>query len=142
MERGGTTAERKVMVVVDPTRESAAALQYALAHAVVENDTLILLHVVNANFWRNTISFLATLKEGGGGAGAGAGAGAGTGDVEFLAAMKYACQIAQPKVRVHVEKVEMDGKDKATVILSQSTERGVDLLVVGKRQSISNAILG
>ncbi|KAJ8547167.1 hypothetical protein K7X08_010753 [Anisodus acutangulus] len=46
------------MVVADPTRESTAALQYALSHAVAENDTLILLHVGNPNAWRNLLGTL------------------------------------------------------------------------------------
>ncbi|PHT27854.1 hypothetical protein CQW23_32529 [Capsicum baccatum] len=49
---------RKIMVVADPTRESASALQYALSHAVAENDTLILLHVGNPNAWRNRLGAL------------------------------------------------------------------------------------
>ncbi|OIS98921.1 PREDICTED: uncharacterized protein LOC109232400 [Nicotiana attenuata] len=51
----GKNSTRKVMVVADPTRESAAALQYALSHAVAEKDTLILLHVGNPNAWRNLL---------------------------------------------------------------------------------------
>jgi len=38
---------RRVMVVADPTRESAAALQYALGHAIIEKDELILIHVTS-----------------------------------------------------------------------------------------------
>ncbi|XP_021723928.1 uncharacterized protein LOC110691314 [Chenopodium quinoa] len=38
---------RRVMVVADPTRESTAALQYALGHAIIEKDELILIHVTS-----------------------------------------------------------------------------------------------
>ncbi|KAK2967933.1 hypothetical protein RJ640_010543 [Escallonia rubra] len=137
---GGTAPSRKVMVVADPTRESAAALQYALSHAVLENDSLILLHVENPDSWRHKFSFFkrpsqatsstAFSAEGGGG------------ELDFLEAMKQACEIAQPKIPVQAEKVDIDGKEKAAVILSQSLAHGVDILVVGQRQSLSNAILG
>ncbi|XP_049386985.1 uncharacterized protein LOC125851248 [Solanum stenotomum] len=54
----GKNSTKKIMVVADPTRESASALQYALSHAVAENDTLILLHVGNPNAWRNLLGAL------------------------------------------------------------------------------------
>ncbi|KNA08860.1 hypothetical protein SOVF_158890 [Spinacia oleracea] len=38
---------RRVMVVADPTRESAAALQYALGHVILDKDELILIHVIS-----------------------------------------------------------------------------------------------
>ncbi|KAK3019086.1 hypothetical protein RJ639_004955 [Escallonia herrerae] len=137
---GGTAPSRKVMVAADPTRESATALQYALSHAVLENDSLILLHVENPDSWRHKFSFFkrpsqaasstAFSAEGSGG------------ELDFLEAMKQACEIAQPKIRVQAEKVDIDGKEKAAVILSQSLAHGVDILVIGQRQSLSNAILG
>lgn len=141
-----TTQSRKVMVVADPTRESAGALQYALSHAVIEQDELILLHVENPGSWRNTIStFLkmpslggtttASLDLGGGGAAAD-----GEG-VDFLEEMKHACRVSQPKVRVRVLRVEMD-KDRANTILSQSQIQGVDVIVIGQKRSISSALLG
>uniref|UniRef100_A0A5B6ZEV4 UspA domain-containing protein n=1 Tax=Davidia involucrata TaxID=16924 RepID=A0A5B6ZEV4_DAVIN len=141
---GGTAPARKVMVVADPTRESATALEYALSHAVLEHDTLILLHVENPNTWRNAFSFFkrpspaatsspcsSSATDGGGGGG-----------LDFLEAMMEACETAHPKQRVHVERVEMDGKDKAAAILHHSTVHAVDILVIGQRKSLSNAILG
>ncbi|KAL7105625.1 hypothetical protein ACP275_07G055700 [Erythranthe tilingii] len=148
---------RKVMVVADPTRESAGALQYALSHAIVDNDTLVLLHVENPNAWRNPFGALFRKQPStGGGAGAGGAAsnslppasaegGGGGGEVDFLDAMKQACGAAQPKLKVTVVVVraEMaDGKDKASVILGQSAELKIDLLIVGHKRSLSNAILG
>lgn len=44
-----TPAARKVMVIVDTNRDSAAALQYALSHAILDNDRLILLFIDNHN---------------------------------------------------------------------------------------------
>ncbi|XLR06041.1 hypothetical protein S83_072239 [Arachis hypogaea] len=139
---------RKVMVVADPTRESAAALQYALSHAVVDHDELILLHVENPNSWRNTLSTIlkmpslgstttASLDVGGGGAAAEGEGGA----VDFLEEMKHACKAAQPKVNVRVMKVEMD-KDRGTTILSQSKTQKVDVIVIGQKRNITSALLG
>ncbi|EXC27688.1 hypothetical protein L484_009712 [Morus notabilis] len=144
MEVGGHALSRRVMVVADPTRESAGALQYALSHAVVEQDELILLHVENPSSWRNTFStFLrrpshsatstaaATFLEGGAGD-----------HVDFLEEMRWACKLAQPRVRVRVERVAMEGKEKATTILFQSMAFGVDVLVIGQRRSLSSSLLG
>uniref|UniRef100_A0A5B6ZGV3 UspA domain-containing protein n=1 Tax=Davidia involucrata TaxID=16924 RepID=A0A5B6ZGV3_DAVIN len=148
---GGGTAPnmegaRKVMVIADPTHESETALQYALSHAVLEHDKLILLHVENPNSWRNTFSFFSrrppspatsptsssTTTEGG----------RGGGGLDFLEAMRHSSETAHPKLHVHVERVEMDGKDKGAVILHHSTVHAVDILVIGQRKSLSNAILG
>lgn len=139
------------MVVADPNRESEAALQYALSHAILENDTLILLYVENPNSWKNPFGAIfkkssptasspsissssnpsAFSSEGGGG-----------GD-EFLEALKLACMKAQPKLKVVVQKVEInDSKEKGSVILTQCSNHGVDLLVIGQRRSLSNALLG
>ncbi|KAL6532461.1 hypothetical protein OROGR_014431 [Orobanche gracilis] len=150
MEGGGTAAARKVMVVADPTRESTGALQYALSHAVVENDTLILFHVGNPNIWRNPFGVLFKKSNGGGGGGgaastlAAAGAeGCGGGEVDFLDAMKQTCMAAQPKVKVVAVRAEMtEGKDKAAVVLAHGAAHKVDLLIVGHKRSLSNAILG
>ncbi|KAI8568511.1 hypothetical protein RHMOL_Rhmol02G0206100 [Rhododendron molle] len=154
MEGGATpTPPRKVMVVADPTRESAAALQYALSHGVVEHDTLILLHVENPNAWKNPFSFFkwptpststtasafslsSSFTEGG------SSSGSCGGDKDFLEAMKHASEISQPKVHVLVEKVEMEGKEKAAVILHYSTLHSVDIIVIGQKRTLSNAILG
>lgn len=145
MEGGGNALPRRVMVVADPTRESAGALQYSLSHAVLEQDELILLHVENPCSWRSTLStFLiwpsqsassttvATFLEGG------------TADhVDFLEEMICACNVSQPKVRVRVEKVPMlPGREKAATILFQSMALGVDVLVIGQRRSLSSSILG
>ncbi|KAM1115422.1 hypothetical protein TB2_038491 [Malus domestica] len=144
MERKATAPPRRVMVVADPTRESAGALQYALSHAVLEHDELILFFVENQNTWRNTfttllkipsiasaaiatMSFEGTLEE----------------DVDFLEEMKNVCERVQPKLRVRVERVAMEeGRDKANTILHQSDVLGVDIIVIGQRRKISMDILG
>ncbi|GFP83434.1 hypothetical protein PHJA_000486800 [Phtheirospermum japonicum] len=141
------------MVVADPTRESASALQYALSHAVVESDSLILFHVENPNVWRNPFGAFFRRPNGAPGGGAATASGSSAsgvfvescvgGEVDFLDAMKQACMTTQPKVKVAVVKAEMaDGKDKAAVILAHCAAHKVDLLIVGHRRSLSNAILG
>ncbi|CAN6551914.1 hypothetical protein ACFX13_013062 [Malus domestica] len=129
---------RRIMVVADPTQESAGALQYALSKTVSENDELILFHVENPNSWRYTITMFLKRPRGGSATVEG-----GLGNTEFLEEMKNACKHAKPKVRVRVEKVAlMEGKDKASIILDQSKVLGVDVLVIGQRRSLSTVILG
>ncbi|KAJ6890357.1 hypothetical protein NC652_025100 [Populus alba x Populus x berolinensis] len=111
-----TARSRKVMVVADPSRESAGALQYALSHVVVENDELILLHVESG----------------------------GVGEGDFLEAMRQVCRIAQPKIPVRLERTQLmeETKDKANTILNKSNLLRVDLLIIGQRRGFSTAILG
>ncbi|TKY60112.1 hypothetical protein E2542_SST17207 [Spatholobus suberectus] len=146
--RNASAQARKVLVVADPTRESAEALQYVLSHAVLEQDELILLHVENPSSWRNTIStFLkmpslgssttASIELGGGGGAVADGEG-----FDFLEEMKHACRVSQPKMRVRAMRVEMDGRDRASIILSHSKTYGVDVIVIGQKRSISSALLG
>lgn len=177
----GNNSPKKIMVVADPTRESASALQYALSHAVAENDTLILLHVGNPNAWRNLLGALikkplpnSSTSDGGGvnsspfgtffkkslptitspqptsaasheavEDGGGVKGWNGKGYMDFLGTMKHACEVAQPKIKVCTETVEMDGnaKEKASVILAKSASFGIDILVIGQRRSLSNVIL-
>lgn len=129
---GEATPTRKVMVVADPTPKSAAALQYALSHGLVEHDTLILLHVENPNAWKNPLLFFkwpapststtASAFSSSSSFTEGSSSSCG-GDMDFLKAMKRASEISQPKVRVQVDKVkvEVEGKEKAAVILHYST---------------------
>ncbi|KAL1536168.1 hypothetical protein AAHA92_28859 [Salvia divinorum] len=148
---------RRVMVVADGSREAAGALQYALSHAVVDNDTLILLHVEHAappknafgGFFKNPISPAAALLGGPGPTSSGEGSvgrsgGGGGGEVDFLDGMKQACAAAKPMVKVAVEKAEVaEGKDKAAVIVAHSAASNVELLIIGqKRNVLSKSILG
>ncbi|CAN4091031.1 unnamed protein product [Withania somnifera] len=169
----GKNSTRKIMVVAEPTRESAAALlQYTLSHAVAENDTLILLQVGNPNAWRNILGALikkplpngyilvhlpiwwrkliASLSppssaasntaaaEGGSVKG-----NAGKRNMDFLETMKHACEVAQPKIKVCTETVDMDGnaKEKASIFLAKSASLDIDILVISQRKSLSNVIL-
>lgn len=139
---GGNAPPRRVMVVADPTRESAGALQYALSHAVLEEDELILLHVENPGSWRNTFSTLLRRPNLPAISTSSTGLEGSSGEVDFLEEMRYACKLAQPKVFVRLERIPMEGKEKAATILSQSKALGVDILVIGQRRSLSSAILG
>ncbi|RVW34965.1 hypothetical protein CK203_092551 [Vitis vinifera] len=126
-----------------PNRESAAALQYAISHAMMEKDELILIQVGNPNSWRSTFSTFLKRPTPPAGLQPLPLNAAGGGDWDHLEAMKHACAFALPKVRVHIERVAMEGKgDKATTILHYCKLFSVDLLIVGQRRSLSTTILG
>ncbi|KAJ8753804.1 hypothetical protein K2173_000058 [Erythroxylum novogranatense] len=158
MGTGSPPPARKVMVVADPSRESAGAFQYALSNVVLENDELILFHAANPNSWRNTFSFLkrpsvysygymmsntatanssAIVFDGVGCVGI-----VGGGEVDFLEVMKQVCEIVHPELHVRVERTHLEAKDKAKAILDKTKSIGVDLLIVGQRRSLSNVLLG
>lgn len=134
MENQGAGGKRLVVVVADPGRESAGALQWALSHAVLEQDDIILLHVEPMNARKTTtLSFLrrqaagSPMESGGGGSG---------GEYyEFLYSMKAECKRKQPKVKVQIERVEMEDKDKAITILTHADVLGAGLLVIGQRRN-------
>ncbi|CAN8232323.1 unnamed protein product [Cochlearia groenlandica] len=157
---------RKIMVIADPTRESAAALQYTLSHAVLEQDEIILVHVENSSggTWKNAFSSFLRLpssmsssSNSGSSPSSNASANAasaaaanatsslaseiGQGEGNFLEQMKRICEIAQPKVRVHTECISMDGV-KATTIILHGDKIGVDVIVIGQRRTISSSLLG
>ncbi|CAB4292465.1 unnamed protein product [Prunus armeniaca] len=133
---------RRVMVVADPTQESAGALQYALSKAILENDELILFNVENPNSWRNTLTTFLRRPSRSSGSAAASIEGS-LGHADFLEEMKNACKLAKPKVRVRVEKVALiEGKEKASIILDHSKALAVDVLIIGQRRSLSTIILG
>ncbi|CAH2079210.1 unnamed protein product [Thlaspi arvense] len=158
-----TPQSRKIMVIADPTRESAAALQYTLSHAVLEQDELILVHVENnCGSWKNAFSSFLRLpssissssSSSGSSPAAAANANAnaanvasslaseiGQGEGNFLEQMKRICEIAQPKVRVHTECITMEGV-KACTILLHGDKLGVDVIIIGQRRTISSSLLG
>lgn len=139
------------MIIADPTPHSASALQYALSHAVVDHDKVILVHVVNSlAAWKNP--FVGLLRK------SNLSVPANTpsyinpndwlaginffGDEDFLEQMRRACEIAKPKIKVRTERIEMGNKDKANTILHKSTCLGADVIIIGQKRSISSAILG
>ncbi|KAG1354804.1 putative protein fantom [Cocos nucifera] len=128
------------MVIADPGRESAGALEWALYHAVLEHDEIILLHAEPPNARRGALStFLRRPSSVAPSSPAGSAAGSAEcgGDYEFLDAMRAACKAAQPKVKVQIERVETEAKDKTTTILMQANLLRVDLLVIGQRRTQS-----
>ncbi|CAG7906069.1 hypothetical protein BRARA_D00717 [Brassica rapa] len=154
-----TPQSRKIMVIADPTRESAAALQYALSHAVLEQDELILVHVENnGGSWKNAFSSFLRLPSSSSSSTSGSSPGAnvnaniantvsslaseiGQGEGNFLEQMKRICEIAQPKVRVQTECITMDGI-KAAAILLHGDKLGVEVIIIGQRRTISSSLLG
>ncbi|CAF2269771.1 hypothetical protein HID58_014638 [Brassica napus] len=154
-----TPQSRKIMVIADPTRESAAALQYALSHAVLEQDELILVHVENNGAsWKNAFSSFLRLPSSSSSSTSGSSPGAnananiantvsslaseiGQGEGNFLEQMKRICEIAQPKVRVQTECITMDGI-KAAAILLHGDKLGVEVIIIGQRRTISSSLLG
>ncbi|XP_076895955.1 uncharacterized protein LOC143548752 [Bidens hawaiensis] len=152
IDNGGGKAVQwqKIMVVAEPTRESAAALHYVLSRVIYDNDILYLLHVEHPTFWKHGMSCFkkhssstaiktSTTETHGFHGGV---CGCIGGDIDFLDQMKSACKVVHPRLKVNVSRVETDAKDKAYMIMSQTKAHGIDLLVVGKRQSLANAILG
>lgn len=158
-----TPQSRKIMVIADPTRESAAALQYALSHAVLEQDELILVHVENnGGSWKNAFSSFLRLPSSISSSSSSSGTFSaannanatsaataasslaseiGQGEGNFLEQMKRICEIAQPKVRVHTECITIEGI-KATAILLHGDKLGVDVIIIGQRRTISSSLLG
>lgn len=129
MEPSGNSSPRKVMVVADPTRESAGALQYALSHVFVEKDELILIHVENNSAWKNPFATLLKRPASSSGnqphsalssssnqspsawpsssnqtpsalsSSSSDGGAPGAGEVDFLDEMKHACEVGNPICR-------------------------------------------
>ncbi|MBA0740991.1 hypothetical protein Gogos_014168 [Gossypium gossypioides] len=104
----------KVMVVVDSSLESKAALEWALSYAIQDHDSIALLHVAKprrrewSNKKRNARAH------------------------ELLHSMKNICQMNKPGVEVEVAKVE--GKEKGPVIVEAAKQRKVSILVLGQRK--------
>ncbi|KAK9668092.1 hypothetical protein RND81_13G034700 [Saponaria officinalis] len=144
-------AKRRIMVVADPTRESAGALQYTLSHAMQDKDELVLVHVMNPNakkpmtfrslFRKNSdpnvdsATTLAAMVEGNVGGGDGR-------DPDFLEIMKRACEAAHSNSKVWIEKVEQGSMDKGVAIMYKCKLLCIDLLVVGQRRHLSAVLLG
>ncbi|XP_068661369.1 uncharacterized protein [Aristolochia californica] len=132
-------ASRKVMVVADPGRESAGALQWVLSHAVLDHDEIILLHVESHVLRRNSFStFLKRAHSHPPLVNSLPSERCGSGEHDFLEEMRLKCVSDQPRVHVQIERVDMEGgRDKAATILFQSNMRGISLLVIGQRRSTS-----
>lgn len=62
-------------------------------------------------------------------------------NVNFLEQMKRICEMAQPKMRVRVERMETESS-KAAAILLRSGTLGVDVIIIGQRRTFASALLG
>ncbi|KQJ96983.1 uncharacterized protein LOC100826988 [Brachypodium distachyon] len=138
--RGGSSKKRLVMIIADPGRESTAAMEWALSHAVVEGDDILLLHV-NMPLPSGAPAPAPSRTGSGGGGGSPIavllGGSGGAADGEFMETMRAACRARHPRARVHAERVEpaTEGREaKAQTILAESQRRGVELLVIGHRR--------
>lgn len=113
---------RKVMVVVDSTREAKRALLWVLSHALLKHDRLILLHVAPLppgspkKGIESPISSKRHLNPK---------------DSNFLNSLKALCIQRRPEVEVEVMIVG-GFKDKGPTILQQAKKRSVSLLVLGQ----------
>ncbi|KAK1552715.1 hypothetical protein Q3G72_022251 [Acer saccharum] len=169
MEDGGdgtaVAVARKVMVVVDSSKESIGALQYTLFNEVVQQDELVLIHVENPNSWKNPFSaflrrhnILSNLISSMAASAATSSLSfnerekererererekeqellpGATGD--FLEEMKYSCKVIQPEVVVHTVRVQTESNNKAAAILWQTEMLEIDLLVIGQQRSRSS----
>lgn len=132
---------RKIMVVVDSTKESIDALNYTLSCEVVPQDELILVLVESLISWKNPftnimrkpiLSYLSTSKSI-------EGKEVSSGDI--LEEMKNACNVIQPNVNVRTIRIQTEVSNKADAILWQSKSLEIDLLILGQK-SRSNSIIG
>ncbi|XP_042410723.1 uncharacterized protein LOC122000379 [Zingiber officinale] len=131
--------KRRVMVLTDSRRVSNGALEWTLHHALLEHDELILLHLGSATPRRSSSppsmisSFLC--RPSSAVSPIGAENGEGKAELNFLHAMRAKCEAEQPKVKVLIQRAEIEGNDKAATILAQAKLLLVDLLVIGQRRS-------
>ncbi|KAH9308002.1 hypothetical protein KI387_035913 [Taxus chinensis] len=119
---------RNVMVVVDTTKEAKGALLWALSHALVKDDKLILLHIVKPCFVGssrkgNESPFHSTQVK----------RQKNPKDTAFLNSLKALCKQLRPEVEVELMTVR--GRDKASTILHRTKKHSVSLLVLGQSKS-------
>lgn len=117
-----STMVRKVMVVVDSTREAKRALLWVLSHALLKHDRLILLHVAPlppGSPKKGIESPFSSKRH------------LNPKDSNFLNSLKSLCIQRRPEVEVEVMIVE-GFKDKGPTILQQAKKHSVSLLVLGQ----------
>ncbi|XP_076944471.1 uncharacterized protein LOC143615144 [Bidens hawaiensis] len=119
MLKGETEADdgcgNKVMVVVDSSKESKGALQWALDHTVQNQDTMILLHVARGSKLGCKSSEEVNQRV-----------------YEHLCSIKKILQVKRPEVKVEIE--VRQGKEKGPVIVEAAKKQRVSLLVLGQRK--------
>lgn len=117
-----STMVRKVMVVVDSTREAKRALLWVLSHALLKHDRLILLHVAPlppGSPKKGIESPFSSKRH------------LNPKDSNFLNSLKSLCIQRRPEVEVEVMIVE-GFKDKGPTILQQAKKHSLSLLVLGQ----------
>lgn len=117
-----STMVRKVMVVVDSTREAKRALLWVLSHALLKHDRLILLHVAPlppGSPKKGIESPFSSKRH------------LNPKDSNFLNSLKSLCIQRRPEVEVEVMIVE-GFKDKGPTILQQAKKHSISLLVLGQ----------
>ncbi|KAJ1295296.1 hypothetical protein BS78_01G212900 [Paspalum vaginatum] len=128
---------RLVMIIADPGRESTAAMEWALSHAIIEGDDILLLHVKMPHPHNGVVGPSRSSSGGSTGSPIAALLGGAADAGEFMEAMRASCTARFPRARVHGERVEpaTEGREaKAQTILAESQRRGVELLVIGHRR--------
>ncbi|KAH6797850.1 hypothetical protein C2S52_022404 [Perilla frutescens var. hirtella] len=116
-DKPAAVSGRKIMIVVESSVVAKNAVQWALSHAVQNQDLLILLYVAKPSKQGDR-----SVKN----------------DVigpripEFLTSMKSMCQVKRPEVCVEVEVVE--GKEKGPAIVEAAKRQEAALLVVGQKK--------
>ncbi|RWW44091.1 hypothetical protein BHE74_00050178 [Ensete ventricosum] len=146
---------RRIMVVVDPSPEAKAALQWALSHSVRSDDTVVLVQNVRPSCKHGKGSEMARLSL----------LVPWTGErlqrerdpkgFELLHAMKSICRANKPEVRcedgkescnslrhdawnhmfsqVQVEMAVVEGEERGPAILEEASKQGASLLVMGQQ---------
>ncbi|KAF5730213.1 hypothetical protein HS088_TW20G00585 [Tripterygium wilfordii] len=112
---GETRDGNKVMVVVDSTVEAKGALEWALAHTIQTQDSVVLLHVIKPSKQGPEYNKKLKLEA-----------------FEVLHSMKTICQTRRPGVQVEVAMQE--GKEKGKIIVEEAEKQKVSLLVLGQRK--------
>eukprot|EP00250_Pteridium_aquilinum_P004758 c14957_g1_i1 orf=232-1038(+) len=136
-------AKKKVMVVIDGSRESRLAMLWALSHIVHHADTLTLIHVLPSP---HKYAGLHILAQPSAAANLGPQARRGRSDLNLKVAsqkvesrpsqlglsLKMLCTSRRPEVEVEVMTVE--GNDKGPTIVSQAKKLEASVLVLGQRK--------
>ncbi|KAJ7956504.1 putative Adenine nucleotide alpha hydrolases-like superfamily protein [Quillaja saponaria] len=111
----GTETGNKIMIVVDASVEAKGALEWALAHTVQSQDTIVLVHVAKPLGLGMESNAKLNLKAYG-----------------LLHNMKNVCQAKKPGAQVEVQMLE--GKEKGPLIVQEAKQQMVSLLVIGQRK--------
>ncbi|CAK9312206.1 unnamed protein product [Citrullus colocynthis] len=107
----------RVMVVVDWSVEAKEALEWTLSHAVQNNDTIVLVHVLKSlklqGFeFGNKVKYIKAYK--------------------LLFSLRNMCLKTRPQVQVEIALLE--GKERGPIIVEEAKKHKLSLLVLGQRK--------